>query len=492
VRWGRNPTSEKRADWEGLADRLDRLAGLGTQGALAARLEAAIGAIEQARTEGGRRALNRHAATGMPTREPLLERMAQDHDGILGVIRFVDFDRLCAFDPSLGDHLLQNVAERLRRMLPDQRMIAHVDRAHLAIWFGPDATEALARSEMEAIEYALGEALQIGAHTVLPKTSSQIAIVRGENPAAALSRTLARLTMAASLPSQPHISATEADGRDGFAFEQDLRLAMARGELHLCYQPVVDATKGLVSGAEALMRWRHPKRGLVSPAVFIPVMEAAGLAHEFGLWALNTAVREVRRWEAQGLAGLRVAVNVSGHQLDRDDFATLVERTLSRHGLTPGALEIELTEGVAMVDCERAARLFSSVRALGVTIAIDDFGTGYSSLSTLRKLAFDKIKIDREFVTEVDRRRDSQAICHSVIALARGLGIGVLAEGIERPEEYSWLRRHGCHQFQGFYFSPPLSAAEFVAFVDNAAGLTPKLAIGPRRSRQDITERLSA
>jgi Amt family ammonium transporter len=127
-----------------------------------------------------------------------------------------------------------------------------------------------------------------------------------------------------------------------------------------------------------------------------------------------------------------------------------------------------------------------------VSIAIDDFGTGYSSLSTLRKLAFDKIKIDREFVTEVDRRKDSQAICLSLVALARGLGIRVLAEGVERPEEYGWLRRHGCNLFQGYYFSAPLEAAAFTAFVENTAALSTKLALDARAMQQDISERLSA
>ncbi len=240
------------------------------------------------------------------------------------------------------------------------------------------------------------------------------------------------------------------------------------------------------------MRWQHPTRGAVSPTLFVPIMEAMGLAHDFGMWALNTAAREARSWQVKGLGDLRVAVNVSGYQLEREDLAALVERTLVRHGLTPGVLEIELTEGVAMVDCARAARLFADIRAMGVSIAIDDFGTGFSSLSTLRKLAFDKIKIDREFVTDVDRRKDSQAICQSIVALARGLGIRVLAEGVERREEYVWLRQHGCHLFQGYYFSPPLEQAAFVALAENPAGLVNKLALDARAVRQNIAQRLSA
>jgi Amt family ammonium transporter len=491
--WGRSSSPDRAADWQALADRLDRFAGLATQGDPAQRLDAALAALERATSDGGNRSNQRHAATGIPTREPLLQQMRDDGRGVLGIIRFLDFDRLCAFDPALGDRLLQAVAQRLRAMLPAQRVLAHVDRAHLAIWFGSGATEASALSEMEAIEYALGEVLQVGDRAILPKACSQITAVNGEDPGTALARTLARLTIATNSSCQViGPSDSGLDEREDFAFEQDLRLAMTRGELRLCYQPLVDAANARICGAEALIRWHNAKRGAVSPVTFVPVMEATGLAHEFGMWALNAAVREAHAWQTRGLGELRVAVNVSGHQLERDDLSTLIARTLGRHALAPGALEIELTEGVAMVDCDRAARLFSDIRAMGVAIAIDDFGTGYSSLSTLRKLAFDKIKIDREFVTDVDRRKDSQAICHSIIALARGLGIRVLAEGVERPEEYGWLRRHGCNFFQGYYFSPPLEPAAFIAFVENPAGLPAKLAADARAMQQDISERLSA
>lgn len=493
MRWSRITADDGAEGWIDLANRFDRLAGIATQGSAAARLRTVLRLLERSSASEGGRSSHRHSATGIPTREPLLQRMDADGRGVLGLIRFLDFDRLCAFDPSLGDRLLQAVAERLRAMLPKERFLAHVDRAHLAVWFGAQATEASARGEMEAIEYALGEAIEIAGRMILPKSSSQIVPVEGEDPGTVLARALAQLTVAigGSGPKSASLN-PGADEREGFAFEQDLRLAMSRGELRLCYQPLIDAAKERVCGAEALMRWQHPRRGAVSPGVFVPVMEATGLAHDFGLWALNTAAREARRWQDQGFADLRVAVNVSGHQLERDNFSTLVERTLNRHALPPAALEIELTEGVAMVDCDRAARLFSDVRALGVSIAIDDFGTGYSSLSTLRKLAFDKIKIDREFVTEVDRRKDSQAICLSLVALARGLGIRVLAEGVERPEEYGWLRRHGCNFFQGYYFSPPLEAAAFAAFVENTAALSTKLALDARAMQQDISERLSA
>jgi Amt family ammonium transporter len=489
--WGRQSSSQQ-PDWPALADRLEQYAGVTTAGDPFARATAALTSLEHVAAEAGKRFHRRHAKSGMPTREPLLQQMREDGRGVLGIIRFLDFDRLCAFDPALGDQLLNVVASRLRAMLPAERLLAHVDRAHLAIWFGPDATEDCALSEMEAIEYALGDTVQLGERTILPKVCSRRVTLCGGDPGTALAQTLAQLAIATNASCQP--VGAHADGvseREGFSFEQDLRLAMSRGELRLCYQPLVDAAGARICGAEALIRWENPKLGSVSPTAFVPVMEAIGLAHDFGLWALNAAVRETRAWQARGLADFRIAVNVSGHQLERDDLPTLIERTLRRHGLAPGLLEIELTEGVAMVDCDRAARLFSDIRAMGVAIAIDDFGTGYSSLSTLRKLAFDKIKIDREFVTEVDRRKDSQAICQSIIALGRGLGIRVLAEGLERPEEYQWLREHGCNFFQGYYFSPPLEQAAFAAFIEHPVGLSTKLAIDPRAMQRNLAQRLS-
>ena len=253
------------------------------------------------------------------------------------------------------------------------------------------------------------------------------------------------------------------------------------------YQPLIDAGRGKVGGAEALIRWEHAQRGLIPPSRFIPIAETAGLSQEIGLWALNHAARDARSWRLAGLTDLRVAVNVTGHQLEADDLGLLIMRTLERHGLLADALEVELTESVALADDVRASILCEELHRQGVQIAIDDFGTGYSSLSALRSLAFDKIKIDRTFVTDIHKRRDSQAICSSLIALGRGLGIKVLAEGVETGDEYVWLRGHGCQHFQGFYFSAPLDHEQFIEFARNPQALESRLSAGdtarPQRLR---------
>jgi len=437
----------------------------------------------------------RHALTGLPTREPLLARMEQDRVGTLGLIALGDFDRLCAFDPALADRALRQFAARITRMIGTGRLVAHVDRSHFALWLGPQVPAEEAERQLAAMRYALGDAMREGGRELLPEVRVHHAFwsVGEEAPQATLARVLAACaaTVEGPLQVQRVDEASASVERDRYALEQDLRSALRNGEFELRYQPQIDAANGRVSGAEALLRWNNPVRGMVSPSLFVPVLESAGMIEEVGLWALNAACREAGKWPRLGRGPLSVAVNVSAHQLDRADIQTLIKRTLERHALRPGALEIELTESAAAADIGRAERLFEGLRGLGIPIAIDDFGTGFSSLSALRALAFDKIKIDRQFVTEVEMRRDSQAICQSIIALARGLGIRVLAEGVERQEEYLWLRRHGCSDFQGYYFSPPLSGAAFQTFVRNNAALRDRLALDARQIQMNLSERLA-
>ena len=463
--------------------RLESLAPGAIAGGLAERLAGGVTQIEAALAAGAERAQQRHPVSGLPTREPLLSRMAADGAGLLGGVAFADYDRLSAFDPALANRVLLALVERIGRMVSAERLVAQVDRGHLAIWFGPDVAPDAATAALRAIGYALGDAVHDGEREIVPEVI--VRRVRHEGGSAQVS--LFRVLSAFSLPegAEAQVAAIDpvAVARDRFALEQDLRHAVTRGELAVEYQPLIDTEAGRVAGAEALLRWRHPTQGLISPVRFIPIMEEAGLADEIGLWVLNAALREAACWRRDGLGGLTVAVNVSGRQLDDATLPVLVERTLARHELDGKALELELTESVAMGDGAGAAELFERVRRSGVSIAIDDFGTGYSSFATLRTLGFDKIKIDRAFVTHVDTRRDSQAICRSILALGQGLGIRVLSEGVERPEELEWLRRNGCSHFQGFWFAPPLAPAAFADFVRDEDGLAERLGI---RSRERL------
>ncbi|MDB5678414.1 bifunctional diguanylate cyclase/phosphodiesterase [Sphingomonas bacterium] len=440
-------------------------------------LEVGVAAIEQQMASLNHRLVAAHPVSGLPVREALLAQMNADGCGMLGAIAFADFDRLTAFDPALGERVFAASTARLRAMLPPERFIAQVDRGYVGLWFGLQADETVARAELDAIGYALGEEIEAGETTIVPQLKVRLARfdqADGIEAGAFLARTLASFTLSNGIVAtvdKPMVDYAEL-ARDRYALEQDMRQAMARRELRLDFQPLIDAAQGRVCGAEALIRWDHPERGAIPPARFIPIVEAMGLASEIGMWALNAAAREAQGWATQGLDHLRVAVNVSGLQLERDDLPILVQRTLQRHELGAAALEIELTESVATSDAAHCREIFHDLRAMGVKLAVDDFGTGYSGFSSLRALAFDKIKIDREFVTDVDTRTDSQAICQSIVALGRGLGIRVLAEGVERRQEYEWLRRHGCNHFQGFYFARPMSGEAFVAFVRDPARLT--------------------
>ena len=441
----------------------------------------------------GHRATTSHPVSGLPVREALLARMTADGAGMLGAISFADFDRLTVFDPAMSEGIFAAMVDRLRRMLPPERLVAQVDRGKLGVWFADDAV-AGAKAELDAIGYALGQAIDLGGTQIVPEIKLRLGCfdgAAGADPGAFLARTLASFALPETAAVSPAPLAHYAEyARERYALEQDFRQALLRRELGLVFQPLIDAGQGCVSGAEALLRWDHPRLGPISPTRFIPIMEATGLASEVGLWAMNAALREAHGWAQLGLGRLRVAVNVSALQLERDDLPVLVKRTLQRHELTAAALEIELTESVATSDADHCRRIFAELRTMGVKLAVDDFGTGYSGFASLRGLAFDKIKIDRAFVTDVDTRRDSQAICQSIVALGRGLGIRVLAEGVERVEEYEWLRRHGCQHFQGYYFARPLTADAFRTFARDTVGLHNLLRRHP--SPAGIEERLRA
>lgn len=434
------------------------------------------------------RMLDAHPVSGLPVREALVQQIGRERQGYLGVIALKDVDRLCAFDPALADRVVAACSQRLRSMLPATRFLAQIGRGHIGVWFGKGMSDAEAWAELDAVAYALGAEVADGETQIIPQISFRLSAFdasAGMTPAAFVARALACLALPPGEVSA--VIATDEDeehsARDRFTLEQDLRQAIDRRELHLLYQPLVDASRGCVDGAEALIRWEHPARGVVAPSAFVPLLERIGLADEIGIWALNTAIREAQRWDAIGIAAMRVAVNVSGLQLQGDDLPRVIQRTLQHHGVSAARLEIELTESVATSDAAHCREIFEALRALGVKLAVDDFGTGYSGFSSLRTLAFDKIKIDREFVTDVDSRGDSQAICQSIIALGRGLGIRVLAEGVERHEEYAWLRQHGCHHFQGYYFGRPMQGAELTAFARDRDAIARLLAPHDRLER---------
>ena len=427
-----------------------------------ARLDAKVAAMHH-------RWMQRQPVTGLPTRESIVREITADIQRnplptLLGTIRFADHDRLAAFDPATADQALKAFSERLAGAAGKSRPLAHIDRDCFAIWFRAASPESAA-IELQAICYALGQEISAADMRIVPEIEVGASIYPegGSDASALITRALVMLAKTDASGKVDLFSPRSAHAaRERYSLEQDLRQAISRRQLELHFQPAVDLAKGVVIGAEALLRWRHPKAGIISPALFVPILEDANLAGEIGMWTLNAACREARDWQRRGIGGLKVAVNLSATQLRDTNLKLMIQRTLERHQLKPEVLELELTETAATEDADRTFRLFGELRALGISLAIDDFGSGYSSLSYLKNLPFDKLKIDREFVTRVHERPDSQAICRCLVELTRGLGISILAEGTETIEEVEFLRGIGCEIFQGFYFSKALNSEDFV------------------------------
>jgi diguanylate cyclase (GGDEF)-like protein/PAS domain S-box-containing protein len=248
------------------------------------------------------------------------------------------------------------------------------------------------------------------------------------------------------------------------SLEANLRRAIERGELQLAYQPKVGVRDGQVSGVEALVRWQNPTQGLINPGEFVPLAEDAGLMLAIGEWVLHTACRQIRDWRDQGLPLLRVAVNISPRQFAQDSLIQVVREALHQTGMDPARLELEIREEMVLRNPERAVRVLTQFKELGVRLVIDDFGTGYSSLNTLKRLPIDSVKIDRSLILELPRDADAAALTRGVIAMAHSLGIAVTAEGVETREQWEFLNQLGCEEMQGNYFSAP-AAPEIVASI---------------------------
>ena len=248
-----------------------------------------------------------------------------------------------------------------------------------------------------------------------------------------------------------------AGAREQVDLLRDLRRAIQHHELELYYQPKVHAPSGQITGAEALMRWHHPQRGMVGPHIFIPLAEKFGLINALGNWLIEDVCRQIRTWRDGGLR-MRVAINLSVHQLRQEDLVDRIVEALHRHRVEPGLLTCEITESAAMEDTRTTLQVIERLSAAGVHLSIDDFGTGYSSLSYLRQLAAEELKIDRSFVMDLESSADARAIVDAVVKLAQALGLKVVAEGVETEAQQKILRTLGCDELQGFLFAKPMSA----------------------------------
>ncbi len=413
------------------------------------------------------------ALTRLPNREMFEHRLedaakaAAASQGRLALL-FIDLDGFKPINESfghpVGDSILRSVASRLTSVAGPDDVAARLgaDEFLLLIQSNPVASDAADRaaSLLDLLQQPYSFEGR-DAREVTLSCSIGIAMYPADGPESKL-LAHADAAMFASKASggatysfyEPRMSS---GAREQVDLLHDLRRALANGELELFYQPKIHAPSGEITGAEALMRWHHPKRGMIGPAVFIPIAERFGLINSLGDWLIDEACRQIRAWRDQGLR-MRVAINLSVYQLRQADLPARISAALARHRINPRVLTCEITESVAMDDAVETMQLFYSLAQAGVHISIDDFGTGYSSLSYLRKLPAEELKIDRSFVQDLGTSEDAERVVDAVIKLAQALQLKVVAEGVETEQQYAILRSLGCDELQGFLFAKPMSA----------------------------------
>ena len=448
-------------------------------------IRAQVASLEQdvsARTQGLEAANRqlRHLAThdvltGLPNRVLLDDRISQalthaHRDKTSFAVLLCDLDRFKLVNDSLGhgagDHLLQQVARRLTEVIRDVDTVARLGGDEFVIVLSPGATRQDAVAVAHRIIEAMQPVVEIAGITI--HTSASIGIAFYPDDGVTVEALVAHADAAMFAAKhrgrnnvQCYAAGMEAGTHDKVRLESDLHAALARGEFELYYQPKVDTMSGYFYSAEALIRWRHPERGLVSPAAFIPLAEECGLIGPIGEWVLREACRQGRAWQLAGLPSLRIAVNVAAAQFRSGNLVETIRRALADAQFEPRLLEVELTESAVMSDPEESIKTLERLSEMGVLVSVDDFGTGYSSMSYLRRFPIDHLKIDRSFLSEITARSDDASIVGAIVSLAHNLRLKVIAEGVETTAQLDLLKTLGCDQYQGYQFSPPVPVADF-------------------------------
>ncbi|MDP8940409.1 MAG: bifunctional diguanylate cyclase/phosphodiesterase [Actinomycetota bacterium] len=423
--------------------------------------------------------------TGLANRSLLRDRLAQavaradrEENNMLAVL-FLSLDRFKAvnaeFGHSCGDAVLRVVGERIRNQIREGDTVARVggDEFCLIVEDIEEAHEVISLvtrvlSVFEKPFVVDGQEISVNASVGIsarPPSPGHRLLPEAEFAA----------SRAKSQGSSTYQFCTEEMNVQAFerlTLENSLRRALEREKFILHYQPQVDLVTGRVVGAEALLRWRHPEMGLVPPVRFIPVLEETGLIFDVGEWVIHTACEQAKRWTETDFGPLRVAVNISARQFEREDLVEVTSQCLNDTGLPSGCLELELTESVIMADPEKSCAMLERLKSgREVRVSIDDFGTGYSSLSYLKLFALDALKVDKSFVQDVHDAENTAAIVSTIIRLGHDLGLDIVAEGAELEEQLDFLRESGCDQAQGYYFSAPVPADDFTRLLKSEKSL---------------------
>ncbi|MFL6707184.1 MAG: EAL domain-containing protein [Massilia sp.] len=417
--------------------------------------------------------------TGLPNRSLLQDRLQQavaysDRTRHPVWVMLIDLDRFKFVNDSMGhkagDVLLMTVAARLRSALRETDTVARLSGDEFVVILTEHEDQQLSVDVVQRLMDSVAQPVMLGITEFFVTCSIGVSVYPLDGaPADGLIETadiaMYRAKKLGRNNFQFYTPSMNDEAMERVRIESALRSALERREFVLHYQPQVDLKTGAIVGMEALIRWQHPEMGMVAPSRFIGVAEETGLIVPIGAWVLRAACEQARAWHAAGLGNLRVAVNLSARQFGAEGLVDDLKTVLHETGLAPACLEIELTESLFMSDVGVAVDLLHAMKALGVKLAIDDFGTGYSSLSYLSRFPIDVLKIDRSFVAAIARDSNDAAIVSSIVALAHNLKLSVIAEGVETLDQLDYLRREGCDQMQGYYFSKPLPAAQFEALV---------------------------
>jgi diguanylate cyclase len=420
------------------------------------------------------------ALTNLPNRAQFLERLQNiiaacdpDHPDHVLAVMLIDLDRFKVVNDSLGhsygDGLLQEVAARLQKLLAEGDFVARLGGDGFLLMLRAKDTPAVIQTA-NALVHSLSRVYNIEAMEVHLSASIGITAYPFDRCKA---DALISHADEAMYEAKHHggngyrffVPGTTVFTKERLQLENDLRIASQLGQLYLHYQPQVDIASGRIVGMEALARWQHPTLGWVPPDEFIPLAEASDLIMQIGRWILEEACRQARAWHERGFQDLSIAVNLSARQFRQPDLLAMILKTVAAHGLRPQHIELELTETVVMTDAHRSFEILEALHRAGFKVAVDDFGTGYSSMSYLKRLPVSKLKIDRSFVGDLGSSVKSDSIVKAVIGLAHGLGMVVVAEGVETKSQRFILNSFGCDQYQGYLFSRPKAASDVEALL---------------------------